>query len=138
MVSKLLRRIDKEGNEVVPLLTDLWRKTESSGSSGSALNNLLDLQKIDQRVDRMKYHGVKDLVDDVQLMLKGAMQYYSFSFEVCPLVKLTLFWHNFLFLFFSSLKSFPDSFMIASSSAFMTVTSFHLMYSGKKNESNFF
>lgn len=86
MVNKLHRRIDKEGNEVVPLLTNLWRKTESSSYSGSAMNNVLDLQKIDWRVDKMEYCGVMDLVDDVQLMLKGAMQYYSFSHEVCPLI----------------------------------------------------
>ncbi|OWM64256.1 hypothetical protein CDL15_Pgr018828 [Punica granatum] len=78
VVNKLHRRIVKEGSDVVPLLTDLWRKIESSGSA----SNLLDLRKIDQRVDHMKYQGVMDLVDDVQLMLKGAMQYYSFSHEV--------------------------------------------------------
>ncbi|KAK4786967.1 hypothetical protein SAY86_010800 [Trapa natans] len=82
VVSKLHRRIDKEGNEVVPLLTNLWRKTESSSYSGTAMNNLLDLQKIDRRVDKMEYRGVMGLVDDVQVMLKGAMQYYSFSREV--------------------------------------------------------
>ena len=45
-------------------------------------NNLLDLRKIDQRVDRLEYNGVMELVSDVQYMLKGAMHYYSFQHEV--------------------------------------------------------
>ncbi|KAK4794121.1 hypothetical protein SAY86_012115 [Trapa natans] len=104
VVSKLHRRIDKEGNEVVPLLTNLWRKIESSSYFGTAMNNLLDLQKIDRRVDKMEYRGVMDLVDDVQIMLKGAMQYYLFSNEVRSEAKKV---HD---LFFDILKiAFPET-----------------------------
>ena len=45
-------------------------------------NSLLDLRKIDQRVDRLEYNGVMELVFDVQFMLKSAMQYFGFSHEV--------------------------------------------------------
>lgn len=73
VISKLQRRIDKEGPQIVPLLTDLWKRFE---------NNVLDLRKIDQRIERLEYNGVMELVFDVQSMLKSAMQFYSFSFEV--------------------------------------------------------
>ncbi|KAI4303378.1 hypothetical protein MLD38_039018 [Melastoma candidum] len=95
VVSKLQRRIDKEGQLIVPLLTDLWRRAGS---------NLLDLRKIDKRVERLEYAGVVDLVSDVQLMLKGAMHFYGFSQEVKSEARKV---HN---LFFDILRiTFPDS-----------------------------
>ncbi|GLU00741.1 hypothetical protein SLE2022_180870 [Rubroshorea leprosula] len=81
VISKLQRRIDKEGQQIVPLLTDLWKKIENSGYMSGSGNNL-DLRKIDQRVDRLEYTQVMELVSDVQLMLKSAMQFYGFSHEV--------------------------------------------------------
>ena len=78
VISKLQRRIDKEGPQIVPLLTDLWKRAESTAGY-----NLLDLRKIDLRVDRFEYNGVMELVFDVQLMLKSSVQYYGFSHEVC-------------------------------------------------------
>ncbi|WCJ22764.1 transcription regulatory protein SNF2 putative [Euphorbia peplus] len=102
VVSKLKRRIDKEGQQIVPLLTDLWKKTENYG--GGSGNNLLDLRKIESRVDRLEYNGVAELVFDVQLMLKGAMQYYVLSHEVRSEARKV---HD---LFFDILKiAFPDT-----------------------------
>jgi SWI/SNF-related matrix-associated actin-dependent regulator of chromatin subfamily A protein 2/4 len=81
VISKLQRRIDKEGHQIVPLLTDLWKRIENSGLSGGSGNNLLDLRKIDQRIDKLEYTGATDLVFDVQFMLKSTMLYYGFSLE---------------------------------------------------------
>lgn len=83
VISKLQRRIEKEGPQIVPLLTDLWKRGENSGYTSASGNNILDLRKIDLRVDRFEYNGVMELVFDVQLMLKSSMQHYGFSHEVC-------------------------------------------------------
>ncbi|TYH38759.1 hypothetical protein ES332_D12G132100v1 [Gossypium tomentosum] len=82
VISKLQRRIDKEGQHIVPLLTDLWKRIEDSGYTGGSGSNQLDFRKIDQRVDRLEYSGVMELVSDVQLVLKSAMHFYGFSHEV--------------------------------------------------------
>ncbi|XVF80095.1 hypothetical protein PTKIN_Ptkin15bG0042900 [Pterospermum kingtungense] len=104
VVSKLQRRIDKEGQQIVPLLTDLWKRIENSGYMGGSGNNFLDLQKIDQRVDRLEYSGVMELVSDVQLVLKSAMHFYGFSHEVRSEARKV---HD---LFFDLLKiPFPDT-----------------------------
>lgn len=80
---KLQRKIDKEGPQIVPLLTDLWKRSENTGyNSGAGNDNLLDLRKIDQRVERFDYNGVIDFLSDVQFMLKSAVQYFGFSHEV--------------------------------------------------------
>lgn len=104
VISKLQRRIEKEGHQIVPLLTDLWKRIETSGYMSGAGNNILDLRKIDQRVDRLEYNGVMELVSDVQFMLKGAMQFYGFSHEVRSEARKV---HD---LFFDLLKiAFPDT-----------------------------
>lgn len=82
VISKLQRRIDKEGQQIVPLLTDLWKRIENSGYMSGAGTNLLDIRRIEQRVDKLEYNGVMELVSDVQFMLKSAMQFYGFSHEV--------------------------------------------------------
>ncbi|KAF8413195.1 hypothetical protein HHK36_001171 [Tetracentron sinense] len=83
VISKLQRRIDKDGHQIVPLLTSLWKRSENSSyMSGMAENNVLDLRKIDQRVDRSEYTGVMEFVADMQSMLKSAAQYFGFSYEV--------------------------------------------------------
>ncbi|GKD12272.1 retrotransposon-related protein, partial [Tanacetum coccineum] len=79
LISKIQRRTDKEGQQIIPLLTDLWKRTGSQGSSAG--NSLLDLRKIELRVERLKYSGVMDLIIDVQAMLKSGMQYFEFSHE---------------------------------------------------------
>lgn len=84
-MNKLQRRIDKEGDEVIPVLTDLWRRTVSSGSYLNVAQHLLTLREIEGRVDKLEYDGVIDLVDDIQSMLEGAMQHFGFSNEVCIL-----------------------------------------------------
>ncbi|XP_074272874.1 ATP-dependent helicase BRM [Silene latifolia] len=100
-LSKVQRRIDKEGSQIVPLLTDLWKKTESSGSGAG--NKVLDFRKIDHRIDKLHYNGVMEFVNDVQSMLKSAVQHFGFSHEVrCEARKV----HD---LFFEVLKmTFPD------------------------------
>ncbi|CAN1237239.1 ATP-dependent helicase BRM [Linum grandiflorum] len=102
VVIKLQRKIEKEGQQIVPLLTDLWKRIETGYMSGGG-NNLLDLRKIEQRVDRSEYGGIMELVFDVQFMLKGAMQFYGFSHEVRSEARKV---HD---LFFDLLKiAFPD------------------------------
>ncbi|KAF5756878.1 putative DNA helicase chromatin remodeling SNF2 family [Helianthus annuus] len=98
VITKIQRRIEKEGQQIIPLLTDLWKRTESPGSS------LLDLRKIELRVDQMEYNGVMDLIADVQAMLKGGMQYFGFSHEVRSEARKV---HD---LFFDIMKiAFPDT-----------------------------
>ncbi|XP_011092655.1 ATP-dependent helicase BRM isoform X1 [Sesamum indicum] len=82
VINKLQRRIDNEGHQIVPLLTELWRRIENSSGIGGAGDNILDLRKIQIRVDKFEYSGVMELVSDVQLMLKCGMQYHGFSYEV--------------------------------------------------------
>ncbi|KAI7758419.1 hypothetical protein M8C21_013107 [Ambrosia artemisiifolia] len=98
VITKIQRRIDKEGQQIIPLLTDLWKRSESHG------NNILDLHKIELRVDRLDYNTVPDLIVDVQAMLKSGMQYFSFSHEVRSEARKV---HD---LFFDILKiAFPDT-----------------------------
>ncbi|KAI3731894.1 hypothetical protein L1987_63086 [Smallanthus sonchifolius] len=102
VITKIQRRIDKEGQQIIPLLTDLWKRTESPGSSAG--NSLLDLRKIELRVDQLEYNGVMDLIADVQLMLKGGMQYFEYSHEVRSEARKV---HD---LFFDIMKiAFPDT-----------------------------
>nr|XP_043621602.1 ATP-dependent helicase BRM [Erigeron canadensis]XP_043621603.1 ATP-dependent helicase BRM [Erigeron canadensis] len=98
VITKIQRRIDKEGQQIIPLLTDLWKKTESHGT------NLLDLRKIELRVDHLEYNSVPELIVDVQAMLKGGMHYFGFSHEVRSEARKV---HD---LFFDILKiAFPDT-----------------------------
>ncbi|KAJ0797562.1 putative DNA helicase chromatin remodeling SNF2 family [Helianthus annuus] len=98
VITKIQRRIDKEGQQIIPLLTDLWKKAESHG------NNILDLHKIELRVERLDYNTVPDLIVDVQAMLKSGMQYFGFSHEVRSEARKV---HD---LFFDILKiAFPDT-----------------------------
>ncbi|KAK7274397.1 hypothetical protein RIF29_15482 [Crotalaria pallida] len=104
VIGKLQKRIDKEGQQIVPLLTDLWKRVENSGYSGGSGNSLLDLRKIDQRIDRLEYSGATELVFDVQFMLKSSMHFYGFSHEVRSEARKV---HD---LFFDILKiAFPDT-----------------------------
>ncbi|KAK9103673.1 hypothetical protein Sjap_020927 [Stephania japonica] len=83
VISKLQKRIDKDGHQIVPLLTDLWKRTENySYMPGAAGNSVLDLRKIEMRVDRLEYAGAMDFVADVQSMLKNSAQYLGLSLEV--------------------------------------------------------
>ncbi|XP_013635525.1 PREDICTED: ATP-dependent helicase BRM-like isoform X2 [Brassica oleracea var. oleracea] len=103
VISKLQRRIDKEGQQIVPMLTNLWKRIQNGYAAGG-VNNLLELREIDQRVERLEYVGVMELASDVQYMLRGAMQFYGFSHEVRSEARKV---HN---LFFDLLKmSFPDT-----------------------------
>ncbi|CAN8286181.1 unnamed protein product [Cochlearia groenlandica] len=103
VISKLQRRIDKEGQQIVPMLTNLWKRIQNGYAAGG-VNNLLELREIDQRVERLEYVGVMELASDVQFMLRGAMQFYGFSHEVRSEARKV---HN---LFFDLLKmSFPDT-----------------------------
>ncbi|XP_013626080.1 PREDICTED: ATP-dependent helicase BRM [Brassica oleracea var. oleracea] len=103
VISKLQRRIDKEGQQIVPMLTNLWKRIQTGYAAGG-VNNLLELREIDHRLERLEYAGVMELASDVQYMLRGAMQFYGFSHEVRSEARKV---HN---LFFDLLKmSFPDS-----------------------------
>ncbi|CAH8383680.1 unnamed protein product [Eruca vesicaria subsp. sativa] len=103
VISKLQRRIDKEGQEIVPMLTNLWKRIQTGYAAGG-VNNLLELREIDHRLERLEYAGVIELASDVQYMLRGAMQFYGFSHEVRSEARKV---HN---LFFDLLKmSFPDT-----------------------------
>ncbi|CAH9108266.1 unnamed protein product [Cuscuta epithymum] len=104
VVISLQRRIAKEGHQIIPLLTDLWRRIENSGDIDSTDDNLLDLQTIGVRVEEAEYSGVLEFVSDVQLMLKNAVQYYGFSNAVSFEAK------KVNDLFFDILKmSFPET-----------------------------
>ncbi|KAL0896318.1 hypothetical protein Bca101_080279 [Brassica carinata] len=103
VISKLQRRIDKEGQQIVPMLTNLWKRIQNGYAAGG-VNNLLELREIDQRVERLEYAGAMELASDVQHMLRGAMKFYGFSHEVRSEARKV---HN---LFFDLLKmSFPDT-----------------------------
>ncbi|XXG84990.1 hypothetical protein AAC387_Pa11g0175 [Persea americana] len=78
VTSKFHRRIDKDGHQIAPVLTECWK----SANSGHLADNVLDLCRIDQRVECFEYNGVMDYVADVQLMLKNAVQYCGYSHEV--------------------------------------------------------
>ncbi|CDP08793.1 unnamed protein product [Coffea canephora] len=82
VISRLRKRIDREGAQIIPLLTDLWKRIESSGCTSGAEDNLFDLPEIDMRLDNQEYRGVMEFVSDVQLMLRSAVQYYGYSYEV--------------------------------------------------------
>ncbi|KAL1360464.1 hypothetical protein HN51_005856 [Arachis hypogaea] len=104
VISKFQRRIDKEGQQIVPLLSDLWKRMENSGYTGGSGNSLLDLRKIEQQIDALEYNGVMELVFDVQFMLRSAMQFYGYSYEVRTEARKV---HD---LFFDILKiAFPDT-----------------------------
>ncbi|KAL4191446.1 hypothetical protein AMTRI_Chr07g80580 [Amborella trichopoda] len=84
VLSKLQRAIDKDGHQLVPILTDFWKRSENAGGvRGINMgNNPLDLRAIDQRVDRGDYSSGTDLAADIQLMLKNATHYCGYSAEV--------------------------------------------------------
>ncbi|KAL8138466.1 hypothetical protein V2J09_004467 [Rumex salicifolius] len=105
VLTKLRKKIIKEGPQIVPMLADLWRRLENPNYYGwPGSNNLLDLKKIEQRVDGFEYSGVVDLISDVQILLKNGVQYYGFSYEVRIEARKV---HD---LFFDILKiAFPDS-----------------------------
>ncbi|XP_077223667.1 transcription regulatory protein SNF2 isoform X2 [Tasmannia lanceolata] len=100
--SKFQRRIEKDGHQVAPLLTDFLKRSENSNYMAN--NNLLDLKRIDQRIDRFEYNGVMDFVADVQLMLKSVAQYCGYSYEVRTEVR------KLQDLFFDIMRiAFPDT-----------------------------
>ena len=85
VISKLQRRISKDGYQIVPVLYDLWKRNETSSmaSPSVATINPLDLRRIDRCLDNLDYTGVTDFISDVQLMLKNVVQYCKYSYEVC-------------------------------------------------------
>lgn len=94
VISKLRKRIDREGPQIIPLLTDLWKRIESSGSMGGIEDNLFDLSEINMRLDDQEYNGVMEFVSDVQSMLRSAVQFYGFSHEVRLLISFCTLWHG--------------------------------------------
>ncbi|KAL6848387.1 hypothetical protein ACP4OV_021681 [Aristida adscensionis] len=103
VISKLWRRIDKEGHQIIPNISSWWRRNENSSFKGPASSSL-DLQKIEQRVDGFEYVAVTEFIADMQQMLKSVVQHFSYRHEVRVEAE-TL--HN---LFFNIMKiAFPDS-----------------------------
>ncbi|CAN6271151.1 unnamed protein product [Urochloa humidicola] len=103
VISKLWRRIDKEGHQIIPNISSWWRRNENSSFRGPA-GSTLDLQKIEQRVDGFEYGAVTEFIADMQQMLKSVVQHFSYRHEV-RIEAETL--HN---LFFNIMKiAFPDS-----------------------------
>lgn len=81
MISKLWRRIDKEGHQIIPNISSWWRRNENSSFRGPA-GSTLDLQKIEQRVDGFEYGAVTEFIADMQQMLKSVVQHFSYRHEV--------------------------------------------------------
>ena len=81
MISKLWRRIDKEGHQIIPNISSWWRRNENSSFRGLA-SSTLDLQKIEQRVDGFEYGAVTEFIADMQQMLKSVVQHFSYRHEV--------------------------------------------------------
>ncbi|KAH0470770.1 hypothetical protein IEQ34_000493 [Dendrobium chrysotoxum] len=83
IISKLQRKIDKEGFQIVPLLYDLLKKNDTSNptSKFSKMSNPFNLWIIDQRVESLEYAKVADFVADVQSMLKNVVQFCKHSQE---------------------------------------------------------
>ena len=81
MISKLWRRIDKEGHQIIPNISSWWRRNENSSFRGPA-GSTLDLQKIEQRVDGFEYSAVTEFIADMQQMLKSVVQHFSYRHEV--------------------------------------------------------
>ncbi|WOK94898.1 hypothetical protein Cni_G03603 [Canna indica] len=105
VISKLQRRIHKDGNQIVPILSDWWRRNENSSFATHATSGgPFDLQRIEQRVDNLEFNSVTDFITDVQLMLKNIVRHCNYSYEVkCEAEKLQD-------LFFNIMKiAFPDS-----------------------------
>lgn len=103
VINRLQKRIVREGPQIIPLLTDLWKRIGSSGCIGGTEDNLFDLPEIDMRLENHEYGGVMEFVADVQLMLGSAVQYYGSSHEVRSEARKV---HD---LFFDILKIvFPD------------------------------
>lgn len=103
VISKLWRRIDKEGHKMIPNIASWWRRNENSSSKGVAGNNL-DLQKIELRVDGFEYGGVTEFIADMQQMLKSVVQHFNYRIEVRVEAE------TLSTLFFNIMKiAFPDS-----------------------------
>ncbi|XP_078440360.1 transcription regulatory protein SNF2 isoform X2 [Wolffia australiana] len=84
VIGELQRRIDRDGQQIVPIVFDSWRRNESLyyASSASTASNILDLRRIDRRVDAFEYKTISDFVADVQLMFQNLVQYLGYSYEV--------------------------------------------------------
>ncbi|PKA45857.1 ATP-dependent helicase BRM [Apostasia shenzhenica] len=83
VISKLQRRIDKEGCQIIPMFYDAWKKNEYSNSVNkhSKISNPFDLRRIDHRIDNFEYAVVAEFISDMQLMLRSLVQYFDYSQE---------------------------------------------------------
>ncbi|CAD6248433.1 unnamed protein product [Miscanthus lutarioriparius] len=89
VISKLWRRIDKEGHQIIPNISSWWRRNENSSFRGLA-SSTLDLQKIEQRVDGFEYGAVTEFIADMQQMLKSVVQHFSYRHEIQTSAKLRM------------------------------------------------
>lgn len=76
-VSTLRRRIEQDGNQIIPALSVFWKMASQVGASTT-----LDLQKINQKVERSEYDNVVNFIEDVQLAFKIAVKFYNYSNQV--------------------------------------------------------
>ncbi|KAH7669570.1 DNA helicase protein [Dioscorea alata] len=74
VVSTLRRRIEQDGNQIIPALSVFWKMASQAGATTT-----LDLQKIKQKVERSEYDNVVNFIEDVQLAFKVAVKFYNYS-----------------------------------------------------------
>ncbi|XP_020261440.1 ATP-dependent helicase BRM isoform X2 [Asparagus officinalis] len=106
VISKLKRKISKDGYQTVPVLYDLWKRNESSSLASPSVteNNPLDLRRINHCLDNLEYSDLTDFIADVQLMLRNVVQYCNYSYEVKHEAR------KFHDIFFDIMKiAFPDT-----------------------------
>ncbi|KAJ3685779.1 hypothetical protein LUZ61_014943 [Rhynchospora tenuis] len=106
VISKLWKRIDRDGHQIIPLLSDWWRRNEKATFMKTG-SSLLDLRRIELRVDGSEYSDVMDFIADLQLMLKNVLRYFNSSYTLYQVRNEAERLHS---LFFDIMKiAFPDA-----------------------------
>ncbi|KAJ3693904.1 hypothetical protein LUZ60_009384 [Juncus effusus] len=106
VISKLWKRIDRDGHQIMPLLSDWWRRNVKSTFMVSG-KTIHDLRRIEQRVDTFEYGNVSDFIKDLQLMLKNVVRYHNNNYSLWQIRNEAERFHS---LFFEIMKiAFPDS-----------------------------
>ena len=77
VVSTLQTRIQQDGHQIIPALSDFWKMASQAGAG-----TILDLPKINQKVESSEYDNVVNFIDDVQLSFKVAVKFYNYSNQV--------------------------------------------------------
>ncbi|TQD82957.1 hypothetical protein C1H46_031467 [Malus baccata] len=70
-LNMIKRLIDEKGHEIMPFSLSAWRQIVSSAYRMNVSGtDILNFQKIYQRLDQRDYYGVFDFAADVQLTFK--------------------------------------------------------------------